>query len=69
MNDSRIHRNIKITRDERASESISEQAPYFFTRRAADVVSEVCFTAMTEDHHHIIPVLFFITKLYLLYEC
>ena len=24
---------------------------YFFTRRAADVVSEACFTAMTGDRH------------------
>ena len=46
MNGSRIHRNIKITRDKyiRASS-------YFFTRSAADVVPEACFTAITEDRH------------------
>ena len=85
----------RIGKDIRASS-------YFFTRRAADVVPEACFTVMTEDRHDelaamdlsviavaltpawlvwiltvmpvwlyffIIPVLFFITKLYLLYEC
>ena len=25
---------------------------YFFTRRAADVLPEACFTAMTEDRHN-----------------
>ena len=34
----------RIGKDIRASS-------YFFTRRAADVVPEACFTAMTEDHH------------------
>ena len=88
----------RIGKDIRASS-------YFFTRRAADVVPEACFTAITEDRHDeltamdlsviavaltpaslvwiltVMPVwlyfssflfctvLFFITKLYLLYEC
>ena len=62
MNDSRIHRNIKIARDDsavtlgcsdwcglplNASERISERALIF----SLDVVPEACFTAMTEDHH------------------
>ena len=34
----------RIGKDIRAS-------PYFFTRRAADVVSEACFTVMTGDRH------------------
>ena len=34
----------RIGKDIRASS-------YFFTRRAADVVSEACFTAMTGDRH------------------
>ena len=66
MNDSRIHRNMKIAWDDStaklscsdccdfpldASERISEQALIFFTRRAADVVSEACFTSMTGDRH------------------
>ena len=57
MNDSRIHKNMKIARDDsaanlscsdwcdfplNASERISEQA---------DVISEACFTVMTRDHH------------------
>ena len=46
MNGSRIHRNIKITLDKSIRAS-----SYFFTRRAADVVPEACFTAMTEDRH------------------
>ena len=29
----------------------SRATSYFFTRRAADVVPEACFTAMTKDHH------------------
>ena len=50
----------------------------FFTRRAADVVPEACFTAITEDRHLSViavaltlfcSVLFLIMKLYLLYEC
>ena len=62
MNDSRVHGNVKIARDDSAltlgcsdrcglslnsSEGISEQALIFFTRRAA----EAYFTAMTEDGH------------------
>ena len=66
-NDSRIHRNMKIARNDSAaklgcsdwydfplnvSERISEQSSsYFFTRRVADVVSEACFTVMTGDRH------------------
>ena len=62
MNDSRIHRNIKIAKDDsavklgcrdlcglpfNASERISEQSSkYFFIRRAADEISEACFTAL-----------------------
>ena len=38
-------------RTDDASERISEQALIFFTRRAADVVSEACFTSMTGDRH------------------
>ena len=34
----------RIGKDIRASS-------YFFTRRAADVVPEACFTAMTKDRH------------------
>ena len=34
----------RIGKDIRASS-------YFFTRRAADIVSEACFTAMTGDRH------------------
>ena len=64
MNDSRIHRNMKIARDDSAanlgcsdwcgfplntSERISASS-YFFTRRATDVVSVACFTVMTGDH-------------------
>ena len=66
MNDGRIQRNMKIARDDsaaklgcndrcdfpfNASERILEKALNFFTRRAADVVSEACFTVMTGDHH------------------
>ena len=29
----------------------SRATSYLFTRRAADVVPEACFTAMTKDHH------------------
>ena len=36
-----------------ASERISEQALIFFTRRAADIVSETCFTVMTGDRHFV----------------
>ena len=65
MNDNRIHGNIKIVRDDsavtlgcsdwcglplNASERIAEQ-PLIFTRRAADVVPEACFSVMTKDHH------------------
>ena len=65
MNDSQIHRNTEIARDDstaklscndwcdfplNTSERISEQA-LFFTRRAADVASEACFTVMTGDRH------------------
>ena len=35
---------LRIGKDIRAS-------TYFFTRRAADLVSEACFTAMTGDRH------------------
>ena len=64
MNDSRIHRDMKIARDDSAaklgysdwcgfplntSERISASSN-FFTRRAAGVVSVACFTVMTGDH-------------------
>ena len=46
MNDSRLMwlSTQNIGKDIRASS-------YFFTRRAADVVSEACFTATTGDRH------------------
>ena len=62
MNDSRIHRNMKIARDDntiklgcsdwwrRIRKDIGASS-YFSTRRAADVVSEACFIAMTGDRH------------------
>ena len=57
MNDSRIHRNMKIARDDCAAKlgcsdrKDTRASSYFFTRRAADVVSEACFTVMTGDRH------------------
>ena len=49
---------MKIARDDRAvtlacsdaSVRISEQALSFFSRKAADVISETYLTAMTGDH-------------------
>ena len=116
MNDSRIHRNIKIARDDSAVtlgcsdwcglalnawERISEQAFIFHSksgwcstwgflhcddRRSLDELTAVDLSviavALTPAwlvwiltvmpvwlYFFIIPVLFFITKLYLLYEC
>ena len=66
MNDSRIHRNMNIAREwQRGKTRLQWQmwfstqrigkdiraSSYFFTRRAADVVSEACFTVMTGDRH------------------
>ena len=64
MNDSRIHRKKKIARDDSAeiSAAVSDVAFHSthregyqskllvqFTRRATDVISEVCCTVMTGD--------------------
>ena len=63
MNDSRIHRNMKIAWDDSAAKlgpmtdvtfhsthlKGIRASSYFFY--AAYVVSEACFTAMTGDHH------------------
>ena len=64
MNDSRIHRNMKIARDAAPQNSAAVATvnchsigkdiranSYFFTRKAADLVSEACFTVMTGDRH------------------
>ena len=66
MNDSQIHRNMKIALDDsavklgcsdwcglppNASERISEKALIVFTLRAADVVSDACYTAMTGNRY------------------
>ena len=66
MNDSRIHRKKKIARDDSAeiSAAVSDVAFHSthregyqskllvqFTRRATDVISEVCCTVMTGDRH------------------
>ena len=66
MNDSRIHGNMKIARDnsvvktrllrlmwpstQRIGKDITVSSK-LFTRRAADVISEACFTRMTGDRH------------------
>ena len=66
MNDSRIHRNMKIARDDsaaklgcsdrcdfqlNASERISEQALIFSLEGRPIYVSEACFAVMTGDRH------------------
>ena len=66
MNDSRIHRKKKIARDDSVeiSAALSDVAFHSthregyqskllvqFTRRATDVISEVCCTVMTGDRH------------------
>ena len=67
MNDSRIHRKKKFARDDSAdmtSAAVSDVAFHSthregyqskllvqFTRRATDVISEVCCTVMTGDRH------------------
>ena len=63
-NDSRIHRNMKTVRDDRAvrlqwlmwpsTQRIGKGirgSSQLFTRRVADVISEACFTAMTGDRY------------------
>ena len=66
MNDSQIHPNMKIARDDsaaklgcsdlcdfplNASERISEQALIFSLEGRPIYVSEACFTVMTRDSH------------------
>ena len=66
MNDSRIHWNMKTLvmtalQNSAAVTDVTFHSTHrkgyqskllFFTRRAADVVSEACFTVMTGDHHN-----------------
>ena len=54
-NDSGIHRKTRLQglmypSTQRIGKDIRASS-YFLTRRAAYVVSEACFTAMTRDHH------------------
>ena len=66
MNDGRIPRSMNIARERQRGKTrlqwqmwLSTQrigkdiriSSYFFTRRAADVVSEACFIVMTGDRH------------------
>ena len=63
MNDGRIHRNMKIARDDRAiavtDVAITTQhigkdiraSSKMFTRRAVDVISEACFTGDLRASH------------------
>ena len=67
MNDSRIHQEMKIVRNDSAVKldrlqwlmwpssqrigKVIRASSYFSTRRVVDLVPEACFTAMTKDRH------------------
>ena len=65
MNDSRIHQDMKIARNDSTVNSAAEtdvafhsthrkgfrRKLFFSTRRVVDLIPEACYTAMTEDRH------------------